>query len=948
MKVEINSKTKRQRFNGLKAAPWLAFMAIILSLTLIQSCQEEESQPDITVTSISPTSGGIRTSVEIVGAGFGASTSDNAVTLNGKICPVTSATTTKLTITIPDDGETGNFEVAVGNKTGQSGTFTVIPLAISAISPTSGAVGTLVEITGTGFGATPSENAVTLNGKVCQIINASITKLTISIPADAASGNLMVTVNAKSVQSGPFTFIPLAITGISPASGEIGTLVTITGTGFSATVSANAVTLNGKICPVVTATATSLSVTIPADATSGNLSVTVSGKTVQSSTFTVVAGAPDLVISSISPTTGAKNTVVTITGTGFSATASENAVTLNGKTCPVTNATVTALTITIPAEAGSGSITVAVGGKAAQSSTFTFIPDPPEITAISPTSGPKNTVVTITGTGFSATASENIVTLNSKVCPVTSATTTTLTITIPADAGSGNITVAVGGNTAQSSLFTFIPDPTPLSITSISPDTGPKNTVVTITGTGFSAVASENAVTLNSKVCPVTSATATTLTITIPTDAGSGNINVTVGGNTVQSSLFTFIPDTPLAITSISPTTGPKNTVVTITGTGFSTSAANNAVTLNNKPCPVTNATETQLTVTIPAGAGSGVLKVTKDGTTVQSQTFDFVFTTTVSTFAGSGQDLSNDGTGTSANIGAPRDAVFDASGNLYVTDGYHRIRKITPTGEVTTFAGSGYGDDNGTGTSAQFKRPMGMAVDGSGNLYVAEEEGRRIRKITSSGVVSTLAGSGDYDFAEGTGTAAKFRNPTGVVVDASGNVFVADKDNHRIRKIISASGEVTTFAGSTEGSADGNGTAAQFKKPFDAVFDANGNMYVTDESDHRIRKITPAGAVTTFAGSSYGFQDGPGNTAQFQFIKGIAIDGNGNLYVADENSHRIRKITPAGVVSTLAGTGSEGSTDGEGSAAEFRYPTGVAVDASGNVYVADKDNHKIRKITID
>jgi sugar lactone lactonase YvrE len=612
MKVEINSKTKRQPFNGLKAAPWLAFMAIILSLTLIQACQEEEIQPDITVTSISPTSGGIRTSVEIVGAGFGASTSDNAVTLNGKICPVTSATTTKLTITIPDDGETGNFEVAVGSKKGQSGTFTVIQLAVTSISPTSGTAGTLVEITGTGFSATASENTVTLNGIVCAITNATTTKLTISIPANAASGNLMVTVNAKSVQSGPFTVAPL------------------------------------------------------------------------------------------------------------------------------------------------------------------------------------------------------------------------------------------------------------------------------------------------------------------------------------------------LVISSIAPTTGPKNTSVLITGTGFSATPATNVVTINNKPCVVTNATETQLTVTIPAGAGSGVLKVTKDGTTVQSQTFDFVFTTTVSTFAGSGQDLSNDGTGTSANIGAPRDAVFDASGNLYVTDGYHRIRKITPTGEVTTFAGSGYGDDNGTGTSAQFKRPMGMAVDGSGNLYVAEEEGRRIRKITSSGVVSTLAGSGDYDFAEGTGTAAKFRNPTGVAVDASGNLFVADKDNHRIRKIISASGEVTTFAGSTEGYADGNGTAAQFKKPYDAVFDASGNMYVTDESDHRIRKITPAGAVTTFAGSSYGFQDGPGNMAQFQFIKGIAIDGNGNLYVADENSHRIRKITPAGVVSTLAGTGSEGSTDGEGSAAQFRYPTGVAVDANGNVYVADKDNHKIRKITID
>jgi sugar lactone lactonase YvrE len=498
-------------------------------------------------------------------------------------------------------------------------------------------------------------------------------------------------------------------------------------------------------------------------------------------------------------------------------------------------------------------------------------------------------------------------------------------------------------------LFTFIPDPLPLTVTAISPTTGPKNTVVTITGTGFSATASENAVTLNNKVCPVTNATITALTITIPADAGTGNLIVTVGASIAQSSTFTFIPDPPaLAITSIAPTTGPKNTVVTITGTGFSTTAANNDVTLNNKVCSVTSATETQLVVTIPAGAGSGVIKVTKDATTVQSQTFDFVFTVTVSTFAGSDEG-SADGNGTAAQFKKPADAVFDTNGNLYVTDGdNHKIRKITPAGEVSTFAGSSYGYADGAANSAQFQFIKGIDIDVNNNLYVADENSQRIRKITQAGVVSTLAGSGSEGSSDNViGTSAEFRYPTGIAVDGSGNVYVADKDNHRIRKI-STSSQVTTFAGSSEGSSDGNGTSAQFKKPFDAVFDANGNMYVTDSDNHKIRKITPAGEVTTFAGSTYGFEDGPGNTAKFQFIKGIAIDANGNLYVADENSHRIRKITPSGFVTTLAGNGNEGSTNGAGSAAEFRYPTGVAVDNSGNVYVADKDNHKIRKITID
>lgn len=309
----------------------------------------------------------------------------------------------------------------------------------------------------------------------------------------------------------------------------------------------------------------------------------------------------------------------------------------------------------------------------------------------------------------------------------------------------------------------------------------------------------------------------------------------------------------------------------------------------------------------------------------------------------------SADGNGTSAQFKKPHDLVFDANGNLFVTDGdNHKIRRITTTGDVSTFAGSNYGFTDGSGNTAQFQFIKGIAIDVNRNLYVADENSQRIRKITSGGEVSTLAGNGSEGSGDNTvGTSAQFRYPSGVAVDASGNVYVADKDNHRIRKIV-PSGEVSTFAGSSEGAADGNGTSAQFKKPYDAVFDASGNMYVTDSDNHKIRKITPAGEVSTFAGSSYGFSDGPGASAQFQFIKGIAIDANGNLYVADENSHRIRKITPAGVVSTLAGTGSEGFADGAGSTAQFNYPTGVAVDANGNVYVADKDNHKIRKITID
>ncbi|WP_205521234.1 putative Ig domain-containing protein, partial [Psychroflexus aurantiacus] len=315
-----------------------------------------------------------------------------------------------------------------------------------------------------------------------------------------------------------------------------------------------------------------------------------------------------------------------------------------------------------------------------------------------------------------------------------------------------------------------------------------------------------------------------------------------------------------------------------------------------------------------------------------------------VSTLAGSTQGFA-DGTGGSALFNLPVRVAVDASGNVYVADyGNHRIRKITPAGVVSTLAGSTQGFADGTGGSAQFNLPVRVAVDASGNVYVADYGNHRIRTITPAGVVSTLAGS-TQGFADGTGGSALFNLPVRVAVDASGNVYVADYGNHRIRKITPA-GVVSTLAGSTHGFADGTGSSAQFNNPHGVAVDASGNVYVADYSNQRIRKITPAGVVSTLAGSGIsGFADGTGSSAQFNDPFGVAVDASGNVYVADFNNHRIRKITPTGVVSTLAGS-TQGFADGEGSSAQFRSPTGVAVDASGNVYVSDRGNHRIRKIT--
>jgi hypothetical protein len=326
-----------------------------------------------------------------------------------------------------------------------------------------------------------------------------------------------------------------------------------------------------------------------------------------------------------------------------------------------------------------------------------------------------------------------------------------------------------------------------------------------------------------------------------------------------------------------------------------------------------------------------------------------------VTTLAGSpGMSGGADGTGAAARFSLPSGAAVDIAGNVYIADrDNHTIRRISPTGVVTTLAGTAgmLGSADGTGAAARFSSPTGLAVDGAGNVYVADTDNATIRRITAAGVVTTLAGTaGATGSADGTGAAARFSNPTDLATDGAGNVYVADRDNHTIRKITNA-GVVTTLVGAAgmTGSTDDVGVAARFNLPFGVVADGAGNLYVSDRSNHIIRKVATAGLVTTLAGSAskVGSVDDTGAAARFNNPTGVSVDGAGNFYVADTTNNVIRKITPGGVATTLAGTaGMSGRTDGIGAAARFDFPSDVAADSAGNLYVADQNNHVIRKIT--
>lgn len=337
--------------------------------------------------------------------------------------------------------------------------------------------------------------------------------------------------------------------------------------------------------------------------------------------------------------------------------------------------------------------------------------------------------------------------------------------------------------------------------------------------------------------------------------------------------------------------------------------------------------------------------------------------TAVVTTLAGSLSESGyTDGSGTSARFNGMDDITIDSSGNLFVIDGNkngsytYRIRKISSSGEVTTFAGNGSNtQSDGTGTSAGFIFPFALTIDSSNNIYILNLSATtRIRKIAPNAVVTTPAFGDGGGFLNGSSSAFRMSSPYDLVTDLTNNLYIVDSNNHAIRKMTTTGFDVTTFAGAApptalSGSSDGTGNAARFNKPRPIAIDSSGNLYIGDGENYKIRKITPSGVVTTLAGSgTQGYKDGSSSEAQFGLFTGLVCDKSGNVYVAERSS--IRKITSDGTVSVVAGRNSsrgtgEGSTskDGVGTGARFRNITGLTIDSSDNIYATDGD--AIRKI---
>ena len=431
-------------------------------------------------------------------------------------------------------------------------------------------------------------------------------------------------------------------------------------------------------------------------------------------------------------------------------------------------------------------------------------------------------------------------------------------------------------------------------------------------------------------------------------DFGGNQVGEVVNnGYTIDKTLppgLTFDPTTGIidgTPTAASPAT--NYTVTAYNAGGSSSTIVNITVKVNSIPVLAPPIISYPTPNTYTANSPIPPLGPTNTGGAVPATFFGLT-----ESFAGNGNFGTSDGGPITANFHFPTGVTSDGAGNLYVADfGNNMIRKINSAGVTSTFAGNGnQGAVNGAANIARFDNPTGVAIDAAGNVYVADAGNNTIRMITQAGVVSTFAGNAVAGSSNGIGILASFNYPFGIAIDAAGNLYIADSGNNLIRKI-SPAGAVSTFAGSgLKGATNGAGNSASFNDPRGIAIDAVGNLYIADAGNNLIRMITPGGAVTTFAGNGFkGSANGANALASFNNPSGITIDAAGNIFISDTGNNLIRMITPQGFVTTLAGSGAFGGFNNVGIVASFAGPIGLTIDGSGNLFVADKFNNQIRKV---
>ncbi|RFS21716.1 hypothetical protein DVR12_13725 [Chitinophaga silvatica] len=693
---------------------------------------------------------------------------------------------------------------------------------------------------------------------------------------------------------------PLAISSYHPNSGNAGTLVTILGTGL---VAKGKVMFGDKEAEVLNFNDTSLVVRAPESGQTGKMTFVTTDKTIEIGNYTYQS----LSVHSFYPMNGASGMQIRISGEGFGNTNAPAEVTVNGVKASIVSVSDTLIVAEVPEKAGSGPVAVMVNGKTSTGANFRF----QAVTTIKPLTGGAGTKVTISGEGFEGVLTSNLVDFNGKTAKVLEATATKLVVEAPDDVATGPVAVTINGQKTVGPLFTKVPLPI---IESVTPLSGPKGLDMTINGINFSTFPDENIVTINGVVAPVKTATANKLTLIIPGGTGDGKVMISVNDQKADGPQF---KDQNLGITVVSPATGLAGTKVTITGAGFSSVATENIVTFNGVAATVESATETSLVVITPASLTSGQLVVKRAALEARAPN-EFLRAGVQTLFGGPGS-------GNNINYASTSIAV-DSKGNVYVSNRADAtIRRITPDGNMTVWAGTPnvFGNINGTLAEATFGSINSIVIDANDNMYVSESSSSAIvRKITPDGTVSNYKTGLSYPgqlflnkagevyitqlyygilklYANGAtdrvfgGSVADFCRP---VIDAAGNIYYLNDDYNPFLSMISGTGGTTyEYIGqSNDGYEDGPRQSARFGPGLvGALIDQEGNLLIYDKWNYSIRKYNFSnGEVSTMMKASNGYQDGSFDQAKFSAaVNGFAMGRDGSIYILDLNNSAVRKL---------------------------------------------------------
>lgn len=676
-----------------------------------------------------------------------------------------------------------------------------------------------------------------------------------------------------------------------PNSGKGGTLVTIAGSGLSASIADYQVSIAGKGAEVISATDKAVVFRVPEGGTSGNIMLKIGDKSLDIGAYSY----QDLTVSRIFPTNGSAGTQVRIEGEGFGSTNNPAEVYMNGKRALVVSASDKVIVAEVPQDAGYGPVEVKVDGKESKGQNFKY----QSVSNIKPLTGGKGTKVTITGVGFEEKLTDNTVDFNGKKAIVLEASSTQLIVLAPDDVNTGPLAVNINDQKIVGPAFTVVGKPL---IGTVSPLSGPKGAEMTINGELFSTVPDENKVFINDVLVPINSVTGNQIKLTLPGGTGSGTVRVVVNDQTGEGPQF---KDQNLGISKMTPDNGLAGTTVTITGTGFSTNVLDNKVYFNGVLTQVKSATESQLVLDAPQGLSTGSVRVAVDGQEAISPT-----------------KFRRAGVITLA--GGPNSALFadfmtgiavDQNGNIYVTDTNNKVvKKITPSGQVSVLQVNG--------SDAKFNRPFGIVVDKQNNIYIGDSGSNEVIKISAFGQRSVYASG---------------FSPAHMDMDNQGNLYVSiNAFSQGVNKII-PSGSITKMAGPS------------WVNTRPAVDDA-GNFYYADQntnSNNGVGRIASNGTRTDpwVGNSDGGFEDGVGGATRFNGISAVVYNA-GKLFVAEGSTVNIRQVDiGTRMVTTLYKSNGRGFADGSLFDAKFGSMTDIATDKEGNVYVLDALNRAIRKV---